>query len=205
MTKDHTMTASSASRSRLLRAASTAERSTKHKVRHKCFLSYHGTDADEVSTFLEEHGAAFIPRVIGVNEDDPFIDSDDDDYVIGQIQQKYMWDSTVTIVLIGGCTWARRFVDWEIYSSLRHDSNNKLNGLLAVQLPSVDGETPRLPPRLVSNLPKEGGEAYARYCRYPNSEYSLRGWIQDAFDARSSRRDLIAPAAKRRRCNSACS
>jgi hypothetical protein len=37
------------------------------------------------------------------------IDIDNTDYVMRRIK-----DSTVTIVLIGKCTWARRSIDWEI-------------------------------------------------------------------------------------------
>jgi hypothetical protein len=36
-----------------------------------------------------------------------------------RIRQLYLLDSTVTIVLIGKCTWARKFVDWETQASLR--------------------------------------------------------------------------------------
>lgn len=192
-------------RQRLVRAAEAAESQATYQVRRKCFLSYAGADLDEVETFVDTYGAAFIPRVIGVSEDDPFIDSDDDDYVLSSIQQKYMWDSSVTIVLIGACTWSRRFVDWEIYSSLRDDSKNKRNGLMALQLPSVDGGKPTLPQRLSDNLRKDGADAYARYYRYPSSETELRSLIEDAFSARTSRAHLIAPAEPRRRRNSPCS
>ncbi|WP_372493341.1 TIR domain-containing protein [Janibacter melonis] len=39
-----------------------------------------------------------------------------------RIRTKYLGDSSVTIVLVGSCTWARRYVDWEVYSSLRRAS-----------------------------------------------------------------------------------
>jgi hypothetical protein len=167
-------------------------------------LSYAGQDIDEVTNFVDQFGAAFIPRVIGVSEDDPFIESDDDAYVLGQIQKKYLWDSTVTIALIGQCTWSRRFIDWEIYSSLRAGAVNNLNGLLAIQLPSVDGTSPRLLSRLQDNLPNDSKDAYGRYIRYPSTEASLRNWIDDAFHARTTRNGLIDNSQPRRRKNSAC-
>ncbi|WP_209440993.1 TIR domain-containing protein [Paenibacillus maysiensis] len=34
------------------------------------------------------------------------------------MRTKHLKDSTVTFVLIGESTWSRRWVDWEIYSSL---------------------------------------------------------------------------------------
>ena len=42
------------------------------------------------------------------------IDIDNTDYVMRRIRELYLKDSTVTIVLIGKCTWARRSIDWEI-------------------------------------------------------------------------------------------
>jgi Thoeris protein ThsB, TIR-like domain len=97
-------------------------------VRHKCFLSYHSADATEVLDFVESFDDVFIPKAIGVSDDDPFIDSYDTDYVMDHIRDKYLANSTVTIVLIGACTWSRKYVDWEVYSSLRRDSNNRLIG-----------------------------------------------------------------------------
>jgi hypothetical protein len=192
------------SRTRLVRAAQVAESKATTDIRRKCFLSYHGADIDEVAEFVEEFSDVFIPRVIGVSEDDPFIDSEDDDYVLGRIQSKYMWDSTVTIVLIGGCTWSRRFVDWEIYSSLRNDRNNKRNGLLGMQLPSVDGDSVSIPARLSENVDSEG-DAYADYWRYTSSASVLRDRIEQALLARTTKAQFIAPAKPRRKRNASCS
>ena len=80
-------------------------------VRHKCFISYHQADLDEVTQFIETFEDAFIPQVIGLSDDDDFIDSIDTDYVMDKIREKYLTNSTVTIVLVGKCTWARRYVD----------------------------------------------------------------------------------------------
>jgi MTH538 TIR-like domain (DUF1863) len=80
-------------------------------VRHKCFVSYHHADEEEVKTFFETFENAFIPRVLGVSDEDDFIKSNDTGYIMDQIREKYVTDSTVTIVLNGKCTWARRYVD----------------------------------------------------------------------------------------------
>src|SRR2546427_11508428 len=74
-------------------------------VRHKCFMSYHADDAVEVLKFVEEFDSVFIPRIIGTS-DDPYIDSEDTDYVMDRIRDKYLADSTVTIVMVGSCTWS---------------------------------------------------------------------------------------------------
>ncbi len=109
--------------------------------KRKVFISYHHDhDQDEVEAFLDEFGDSFIAKVIGVSDDDDFIDSKDSDYIMRRIREKYLTDSTVTIVMIGSCTWSRKYIDWEIASTLRDDTNNKRSGLLAITLPSeADG------------------------------------------------------------------
>ena len=161
-------------------------------TRHKCFVSYRQDDEAEVEKFIDDYGDIFIAKVLGVSDEDDFIDSTDTEYVRRRIRELYLTDSTVTIVLIGKCTWARRYVDWEIASTLRDDPNNKLSGLLGIILPSVGDGSERAPERLSDNLPN-GGEGYARWIRYPTSKDTLRGWIEDAFSARNAhaRYDLI--------------
>ena len=55
---------------------------------------------------------------------------------MAEIRRKYLLDSSVTILLIGSCTHSRRYVDWEIKSSLRRGMNVP-SGLLAYVLPSA--------------------------------------------------------------------
>jgi len=187
-----------------------AERAAARKVdasRHKCFVSYHAEDANEIETFLEDFGSEFIARTVGVTEEDDFIDSDDTDYVMDTIRTKYLGDSTVTIVLIGKCTWARRFVDWEVYSSLRSSKHSTANGLLAVTLPSVANTSRQLPARVDDNVEQDSNDnavGYARWMKYPTRTASLRSWIEDAFNARTSRSDKIDNTRGRRQHNSAC-
>ena len=44
---------------------------------------------------------AFIPRVLGVSDEDEFIKSDDTRYIMDQMRERYLTDSKVTIVLNG--------------------------------------------------------------------------------------------------------
>ena len=179
--------------SRVQHAALLAEMRSTDQTRHKCFISYHQDDEDEVIQFIDDYSSVFIAKVLGVSDDDDFIDSSDTDYVIRRVRELYLTDSTVTIVLIGRCTWARKYVDWEIASTLRNDSNNKRSGLLGIQLPSA-GTYSRTPPRLKDNLPgPHGTDGYARCIIYPSYDDFLRTWIEDAFTARSdySRYSLI--------------
>ncbi|MFD1988933.1 TIR domain-containing protein [Paenibacillus nicotianae] len=46
------------------------------------------------------------------------IKSENKDYILNEIRTKQLKDSVITIVLIGKDTWSRKWVDWEIYSSL---------------------------------------------------------------------------------------
>jgi hypothetical protein len=179
--------------------------SSETATRHKCFISYHGANATEVLSFVKRFEHIFIPRVIGVTDDDPRINSDDVDYVMDTIRDKYLSDSTITILMVGNCTWSRKFIDWEIYSSLRRDKVNRLNGLMGIELPSVAESGATLQSRFSENLPKEEGEdGYARYWSYPRTDQALRDCIQDAFNARRKRDHLIQKARQRRQRDSAC-
>jgi hypothetical protein len=190
-------------RTKLLLAATTAELKSDDPARHKCFVSYHAEDADEVVSFLEDFGHVFIPRVIGVSDDDDFIDSENTDYVMDSIREKYLTDSSVTIVLIGRCTWARRYVDWEVYSTLRNDKKNRRNGLMAITLPSASDYAERqLPARVSDNF--DGSDGYARWWKYPTSSSSLQSRIESAFIERITRADLIDNSRARRLRNATC-
>jgi len=173
-------------------------------VRHKCFLSYHHDDAAEVAEFVAKFGDVFIPKVIGASEEfDDFIDSENDAYVMDAIRERYLTDSTVTIVFVGRCTSTRKFIDWEIYSSLRNDSKNKRNGVMAIQLPSNSGSA-ALPARFALNRGKPDTETYSRYWAYPSSASSLQSLIEDAFDSRVSRAAWVKLGGERRKYNSTC-
>jgi hypothetical protein len=172
-------------------------------TRHKCFISYHAADTDEVTQFISDFGTEFIAKTVGVTDEDDFIDSMDSDYIMDQIRSKYLADSSVTIVLTGECTWARRYVDWEIYSSLRSSKLSKVNGLLAIQLPSGG----KIQARVDDNIEREADDTdigYARWIAYPSTKGTLRNWISDAFDARTSRNDLIKNSRQRRLSSAAC-
>lgn len=175
--------------------------------RHKVFISYHHDDQDEVDKFVKTYDDdkdVFISRGLGLNMEDDIINSDDTDYVMQRIRDLYLKDSTVTIVLIGICTWARRYVDWEIQSSLRHGDKTTPNGLLGIVLPSV-GKTPTAPDRLAKNLLGEkSDEGYARWYWYPTTKSSLASWIDDAFNARIARCKLIDNPRDRFKNNRSC-
>ncbi|MCB9450125.1 MAG: TIR domain-containing protein [Anaerolineaceae bacterium] len=176
-------------------------------VRHKVFISYHHADQDEVDNFINTYDHdkdVFIARALGAGLDETIIQSDDTDYVMRRIRELYLKDSTITIVLIGKCTWARRYVDWEIQSSLRSGETVIPNGLIGIVLPSA-GRSPIAPERLQLNLKGDkADEGYARWYWYPTKGSSLAAWIENAFQARTMRRNLIVNPRDRFTYNRSC-
>jgi len=177
------------------------------EVRHKVFISYHHDDQEEADQFIEtfdKEREVFIARALGVDMEQDIIDSDDSEYVMRRIRELYLKDSTVTIVLIGKCTWARRYVDWEIQASLRHGEETTPNGLIGIVLPSA-GKKPIAPERLSKNLKGENSdEGYARWYWYPQRKDTLANWIEDAFQARTTRAHLIENPRERFKYNRSC-
>ena len=174
-------------------------------VRHKCFISYHGADIDQVTTFVEDFGDVFIPRVVGASDSDDFkdpIDSNDEDYIKQQIGSLHLSDSTVTIVFVGRCTWSRKYVDWEIGSTLRDGSVNKRGGLMAITPPDL--RVHRLPERFENNWVSGNEGCYARLYNYPDSTDILRRRIDDAYQARLTRAHLVQVGGPLLRRNLPC-
>ena len=171
-------------------------------VRRKVFISHYKGDRKEVDTFISDFSSVFIPKVLGANDNDDFINSADTSYVMQRIRESYLGDSTVTIVLLGGCTHSRRYVDWEIKSSLQQGKNLP-NGLMGIVLPSRNNRA-NLPERLKSNWSESHNGCYARFWSYPTSAQQLSGWIDDAHQARTARSNLIANSQEMMKYNSKC-
>lgn len=170
------------------------------QVRHKVFISFHQDDREEVDTFIDtfdEERNVFISRALGIGMNEDVINSSNVEYVMSRIRELYLIDSTVTIVLIGKCTWARRYVDWEIQSSLRHGYTVTPNGLLGIVLPSA-GKNPTPPNRLNINLKDEnGGDGYAQWYWYPTRRDYLAKIIDNAFKVRTTKAHLIVNPRER--------
>jgi hypothetical protein len=163
-------------------------------IRHKVFISYHHNDQLEVeefcNTFHYERDVC-ITRALGVGMTRDIIDKTDTDYVMRRIRNLHLKNSTVTIVLIGKCSWARKYIDWEIQASLRHGDVATPNGLIGIVLPSA-GKRPKPPERLSKNLKGDKSDVgYARWYWYPRRKDQLANWLDDAFQARTSRAHLI--------------
>ncbi len=175
-------------------------------IKRKVFISHYKGDKDEVEAFIEKFAnkeEVFIPKVLGANENYDFIDSTNTDYVMTQIRENYLSDSTVTIVLVGSCTHSRRYVDWELKTSLRQ-GNYTPNGVIGIVLPSQNNNA-LLPPRLKDNHADKHKDCYARYWSYPSTAKKLHDYIEDAFEARTNRIDFISNSQEIMKYNRKCS
>jgi hypothetical protein len=174
-------------------------------LKRKVFISFFQNDRTEVDAFIlnwATNAQVFAPKALGIVGNETFINSSDPEYVMGQIRQKYLGDSTVTIILLGTCTHSRRYVDWEIKTSLRRGDYTP-NGLIAILLSSACGSA-HLPDRFRANWNAQNIGCYARYYAMPTSAVQLRGWIEDAFSARTTRADFIQNDADMMRYNARC-
>ncbi len=104
---------------------------------HKVFISYHHQNDQDYKGKLvkmaHQH-KIFIDKSVDTGDID---ESLADERIREIIRDKYLRDSTVTIVLVGPDTRRRKHVDWEIYSSMFDGKVNKKSGILVVSLPGT--------------------------------------------------------------------
>jgi hypothetical protein len=190
-------------------------------VKRQVFISSFHADRREVDAFIYRWDTVekvFTPKALGTFDNDDFIDSDNTEYVMGQIRSRYLLDSSVTILLIGKCTHSRRYVDWELKASLRRGTNVP-NGLVAFVLPSAmppdyglygpipwdQRAWPAIPDRLAANWNYyQPDNCYARYYVMPTSAQDLRQHIEAAVSNRTSRAHLIQNDATMMKYNAKC-
>ena len=90
--------------------------------RHKVFISYHVDDQKYKDRFAQMLKNDIVNKSV---KDD---DIDDTNIKVETIRQKirddYIADATVTVVLIGPCTWQRKHVDWKLVPVLRDTKKN---------------------------------------------------------------------------------
>lgn len=103
-----------------------------------------------------------------------------DEQIYSVIRNK-MRACSVTIILIGERTGHRKWIDWELWASLRSYKNSrnpkrslKPKGLLAIYLPTASHS---LPERLQANI----DSGYAVSMRWKNIERDLEGRINYAI------------------------
>ncbi len=158
--------------------------------RHRVFVSHHDEDREYKKRFLQMMGDLVVDE--SVDEDDIDDTGLDAETIRREIRDEYIRQASVTIVLIGPCTWQRMHVDWEINSSIRHTDYNQRNGLLGIWLPehpdhrSETYNEKLMPARLADNI--DGDDAYALLYKWPRKRprrrETVRQWIDEAFRRR---------------------
>jgi hypothetical protein len=183
-------------------------------VKRRVFVSYCHLNQQEAVNFISRWQNVFTPRILGMPYSNDIINSTNPEYVMSQIRQNYLGDSTVTIVLIGSCTHSRRYVDWEIKASLRQ-GDGLPNGVVAFLLPSAQLQNgnvfiktqqqyPPLPPRLGENYTLNNATKYARYWLMPTTDEEMRTCIEDAFTSRTTRATAIVNSNEMMKYNAQC-
>lgn len=98
---------------------------------HKTFISYHHQGEQDIKNEIIEKfgGDDFIDKSVSDGDIDPDLN---EETIMSKIRSEYLYNSTVTLVLVGIETSQRPFVNSEIQASLRDTHSNKHNGLLCV-------------------------------------------------------------------------
>ena len=172
--------------------------------RRRLFITYSRFDQFWADTFVNTFGPdgqnICDPTALGVSDEDNFVHSTNTDYIMSQIKAKYIEERTVTVVLIGECTHSRKYVDWEIKSSLRQEGPFGLpNGLLGILIPP--NATAYMPPRF--NLNYKSG--YAKLHLWPQNGSELRTWIEDAVSMRTYPNKIVENPQWKLEQNQTCS
>lgn len=162
----------------------------KGDTRHKVFISYyHKDDQYYRNRFEELFGHLFINKSVELGDIDTDVSTE---YIKRLIQENYITDSSVVVVLVGKNTYGRKHVDWEISAGL----NKKVggySGLLGLCLPNHSDygkdkyQSDIVPPRLVDNLQS----GYAKFTDWTENEASIKNRIEDAFNVRIDKTDKI--------------
>ena len=157
--------------------------------RHRVFISFHHDDQRWKEKFVAQIGPNIIDESVGDGDIDDARSSTE--AIRQRIRERFICDATVTVVLVGPCTWQRKHVDWEIGASLRHTSWNPRCGLVGITLPNHDDfgrgkyRVRLMPPRLADNC--DGVDPYARVYDWPRTDFAgiVKRWVHRAFERRA--------------------
>lgn len=162
---------------------------TLYRPRRKVFISYHHRNDqgwyNRFSTLFSSSLELFTDNSL-----DRDIDSDNAEYLNRTIREDYILGSSITIVLCGAETGKRRWVDWEIYSTLYYE-----HALLGIVLPSCSKDVHNnylVPDRLYLNV----NSGYASWMRWNEDPNVLSNNIENAI-RNSSQKTLIRNSAEK--------
>ncbi len=159
-------------------------------IRRKVFISYYHKEDDCYRKKFEElFGHLFINK--SVKDGDIKIDNSAE-YINRLIQEDYLSDTSVLVVLVGNNSHRRKHVDWEISAALNKKVDG-YSGLLGLRLPSrldfntllYDPET--IPSRLLDNL----NSGYANFYDWTWDGDAIVARVEEAFRNRIFKSDKI--------------
>ena len=154
--------------------------------RHKVFVSYyHKDDQHYRNRFEQLFGHLFVSKSVRPGDISTDVRTD---YIKRLVQQDYVSDTSVVVVLVGKNTWGRKHVDWEISAGLSKKVRG-YSGLLGILLPEFpltpDGKYryDDIPPRLADNCKTEYAKVYKWdwICEY---ESRIKSAVEEAFEKR---------------------
>jgi len=167
------------------------------KKKRNCFISYHH-DYDQ--EYLEELREVITNMRVADYSLKDDIGHLTDETIYKKVREK-MRNCSVTVVLVGSKTGHRKWIDWEIWASLRSYTHptNKLksfypNGLLVIFLPT---ETHSIPNRLNDNI-KSG---FAVSMRWKNLQKDFESKVNYAYWKRFNHNDKIDNTRERQTRN----
>src|SRR6266851_8455860 len=103
-------------------------------VRHKVFSSYYHHDDQSYRNWLENN---FSDVAIFKSVQPGDIATDNSaEYIKRLIQEGYIEDSSIVVVLVGAKTKCRKHVDWEISAGLSSKVGGR-SGLMGILLPTI--------------------------------------------------------------------
>ena len=158
--------------------------------RHRVFVSYyHAEDQGYRERFeglFSDVYDIMVSESVEMGDIHPSLNTET---IRQKIRDEYLRDSTVTVVLVGAHTWQRKFVDWEIGSSIRQTQYNSRSGLLGVLLPTYPRPPGKpnnyyihtIPPRLHDNIKCK----FATIHNWSNDPHTVQAWIHEAFKRRT--------------------
>lgn len=160
--------------------------------RHKVFVSYHHANDEYYRDKFEDLFCTIhdimVSQSVKIGDINPYLEKET---IRRIIRDRYLRDTTVTVVLIGTETWKRKHVDWEIAASLRNTLYNSRSAMIGILLPSYPVEWDwsgqncsydphTIPPRLQKNVERGYSKIY-NWCEDP---HIVQGWIHEAFQNR---------------------
>ena len=159
------------------------------QTKRKTFISYfHKDDEDYKDEFERLTSDLIVNKSVG---DGDITEDNSDDYTKKLIQDGYLSDTTVLVVLVGAKTKCRKHVDWEISGALDLKVGESYAGLFGILLPThPDFEKPEyfynnVPKRLAENI-KTG---YAGMINWTSDKKFLQSTIESAYYRRKNESD----------------